>query len=142
MLPRSAVVEIGRDASLLAATALAAHGIGLARYGAGPRATSLAFSTLTTGQLLHALSYRSRRRWGEAPLLFGTVGLSVLAQMGAMVLPPLRNMLGLTRLGAADWGLVLGGAAVPLLVSEMARRGRAVDHVNAGLPARRRTPWL
>ena len=122
LLPRSAVVEIGRDAAILASTALAAHGIGLARYGAGPRATSLAFSTLTVGQLLHALGYRSRRGWGGGGLLLGTVGLSIGAQLGAMALPPLRNVLGFTPLGMADWALVLGGATVPLFVGEMATR--------------------
>jgi Ca2+-transporting ATPase len=127
MLPRSAVVEIGRDASMLAATALAAHGIGLARYGGGPRATSLAFSTLTTGQLLHALAYRSHAAGARSPLLLGTVAVSIGAQLGAMALPPLRAVLGLTPLGVTDWGLVLGGAALPLVVSEMARRGRSID---------------
>jgi Ca2+-transporting ATPase len=124
LLPRSAVIEIGRDASLLAATALAAHGIGLARYGAGPRATSLAFSTLTTGQLLHALSYRSRQAEGNGHVLLGTVAVSIGAQLAAMAVPPLRSLLGLTAPGLADWGVILGGASVPLLVGEMARRGR------------------
>ena len=51
------MIEIGRDAAMLAATALAVQGIGLARYGAGPRATTVGFSTLTIAQLLHALGY-------------------------------------------------------------------------------------
>jgi Ca2+-transporting ATPase len=138
ILPRASIIEIGRDASILAATALAAHGVGLAWYGAGPRATSVAFSTLTIGQLLHALSYRSGRR-SAGSVLPGTVAISIGAQMGAMVLPPLRGVLGLTPLGMADWGLVLGGAALPLVVGEMARRGRVTDARGAGAPGRRRT---
>ena len=54
--------HIAGDASVLAATTLGVHALALARYGAGPRATTLAFSALTSAQLLHALSYRSRRR--------------------------------------------------------------------------------
>jgi Ca2+-transporting ATPase len=134
LLPRAAMIEIGRDASILTATALAAHGIALARYGAGARATSVAFSTLTTGQLLHALGYRSRAA-GAGGLLLGTVALSIGAQLGAMALPPLRAVLGLTPLGMADWGLVLGGATLPLLVGEMARRGRAIDTRTEALPS-------
>jgi Ca2+-transporting ATPase len=124
MLPRSAMVEIGRDASILGATALAAHGIGLARYGGGPQATSLAFSTLTAAQLLHALAYRSRGQGNGRGILIGTVAASIAAQVGAMALPPLRSVLGLTPLGLADWGVVLGGATLPALVTEMNRRRR------------------
>jgi len=135
LLPRAAMIEIGRDASILATTALAAHGIALARYGAGARATTVAFSTLTTGQLLHALGYRSRAAGAGGGLLLGTVAVSIGAQLGAMALPPLRAVLGLTPLAMADWGLVLGGATLPLLVGEMARRGRAIDTRTEALPS-------
>lgn len=139
ILPRARVIEIGRDASILAATALAAQGIGLARYGAGPRATSVGFSTLTIGQLLHALSYRSRRGSAGGSVLPATVAVSIGAQLGVMALPSLRGLLGLTPLSVADWGLVLGGAGLPLLVGEMARRGRANDARGVGVPEPRRT---
>jgi hypothetical protein len=33
-------------------------------------------------------------------------------------------VLGLTPLGLADWGVVLGGATLPALVTEMNRRRR------------------
>ena len=138
ILPRASLIEIARDASILGATALAVHGLALARYGAGARATSVAFSTLTIGQLLHALNYRSRRASTGGSVLTGTVALSVAAQVGAMTLPPLRGVLGLTPLGLADWALVLGGAAVPVLVGEMARRGRVDDARGAGMPEPRR----
>ena len=139
ILPRASLIEIARDASILGAAALAAHGIGLARYGVGARATSVAFSTLTIGQLLHALSYRSRRGPRGGSVLPGTVAVSIGAQVGAMTLPPLRGLLGLTPLGVADWGLVLGGAALPLFVGEMARRGRVDGARGAGGPEPGRT---
>ncbi len=124
MLARPALFEIGRDASMLAVTALAAHGVGLARYGPGPHATSVAFSTLTTAQLLHALTYRSGVAGSR--VLFGTVAATIGLQMGAMIVPPLRSVLGLTPLGLGDWGLVLGGAALPFVAKEIGRRNRAV----------------
>jgi Ca2+-transporting ATPase len=127
MLPRAALVEIGRDASILAGTTLAAHAVGLARYGAGPRATSVAFSTLTASQLVHALTYRSQRRGAGSRVLLGTVAATLGLQVGAMALPPLRGILGLTPLGLGDWALVGAGAALPFVVNELARGGRSIE---------------
>src|SRR5258705_9093515 len=60
ILSRPTLFGIAADAGLLAATTLGVHALALGRHGAGPRATTLAFSTLTVAQLLHALDYRSR----------------------------------------------------------------------------------
>jgi len=127
MLSRAALVEIGRDASILAGTTLAAHAVGLARYGAGPRATSVAFSTLTASQLVHALTYRSQRSGAGSRVLLGTVAATLGLQVGAMALPPLRGILGLTPLGLGDWALVGAGAALPFVVNELARGGRSIE---------------
>src|SRR5262249_7359489 len=59
ILSGPALVRIGIDGGLIAATGLGAYGVALARHGAGPIATTVAFSTLTGAQLLHALSCRS-----------------------------------------------------------------------------------
>src|SRR5205807_2676897 len=50
MLSKTTLLGISRDAGVLAATTLGVHALALARYGAGPRATTLAFSTLTSAQ--------------------------------------------------------------------------------------------
>jgi Ca2+-transporting ATPase len=126
-LARSARVEIGRDASILAGTALGAHALALARYGAGPRATTVAFSTLTIAQLLHALTYRSRNGGAGGKALLATVGGTVGLQLGAMALPPLRAVLGLTPLGLGDWAVVGAGAALPLLVNRLVRAEPGVE---------------
>src|SRR5207248_2269801 len=73
MLSKTTLLGISRDAGVLAATTLGVHALALARYGAGPRATTLAFSTLTSAQLLHAFTYRSR-----APRDAAGAGRSVL----------------------------------------------------------------
>jgi Ca2+-transporting ATPase len=131
MLSRSALADIGRDAGVLAAAALGVHGLALARYGPGSRATTLAFSALTTAQLLHALTYRSRPRDGSrtlpAPLLLGAVGGTVGAQIAAMAFAPLRRLLGLVPLAASDWLLVTAGAVLPLILNEMRSRRGAAD---------------
>ena len=127
ILSRPVLGEIARDASLLSATTLGAHALSLARYGAGPRATSVAFSTLTSAQVVHALSYRSAvDRPGAPPrrlVLLGVVGATLALQLGAMTLPLLQRLLGLTPLSLADWALVAGGTAIPLVVGQL-KRGR------------------
>jgi Ca2+-transporting ATPase len=130
ILSRRELTTIAADGAILAATALGAHGLAAARYGVGPRATTVAFSTLMGAQLLHALRCRSANRSGlsrlrESPLLVGTIGASLAVQGAAIAAPPLRRLLGTTPLSLADVALVAGGAALPLLARE-ARRATTV----------------
>ena len=46
---------------MLTAGSLGAFGYGIWRYGLGMQASTLAFHSLTTGQLLHAVSCRSEK---------------------------------------------------------------------------------
>jgi Ca2+-transporting ATPase len=121
--------EIVADGAVLSGVALGAQALGLARHGAGPQAATLAFATLTTGQLVHALRYRATPDpetrtatppTSRVPLV---VTATVAAQLGAMVLPPLRRLLGVTPLGALDWLVVAGGALAPAALHEARRRG-------------------
>jgi Ca2+-transporting ATPase len=121
LLSRATLVEIAKDGALLAATTLATHGLAVARYGAGPRATTVAFSTLTSAQLLHALRFRSGGSAAPSPLLSGIVAASLALQAGTLLAPPLRRLLGLAAPSAGDWALIAGGAAVPFLYNEAKR---------------------
>jgi Ca2+-transporting ATPase len=125
MLSRGMLLEITRDAGVLAATTLGVHGLAVARYGAGARSTTLAFSTLTTAQLLQALAYRSGAPGGAGRAsrspLFGVVAASVAAQVGGMAFPALRRVLGLTPMSPSDWALVGGAACIPAVVNEIRR---------------------
>lgn len=115
ILSRSRLVEIGGDAATLSFATLGVHGLAVARYGAGPHATTIAFCTLTAAQLVHALSYRSG--WSEPnriPLLETVVGGTLAVHLTAMTASPLRRVLGTTVLSASDWTLVASGVAVPL----------------------------
>jgi Ca2+-transporting ATPase len=51
--------RIGFESAVLSAGTLGAYGYGIARYGIGPQAGSLAFMTLSVAQLLHVISCRS-----------------------------------------------------------------------------------
>jgi Ca2+-transporting ATPase len=91
----------------------------------GPQASTLAFTSLTTGQLLHSLSCRSATHSVfDGPslpanpyltaALVGSLGLQALA----LVVPGLRSLLGVTPINLID-GLVIGaGAVLPFVVNE------------------------
>src|SRR3989442_13097159 len=50
------------ESATLSAGALGAYGYGLMRYGMGPQAGTLAFTSLTTGQPLQAMTSRSGKK--------------------------------------------------------------------------------
>jgi Ca2+-transporting ATPase len=116
----------------LSAATLGAYGYGIARYGTGPQASTLAFTSLTTGQLLHAISCRSEthqvlsaeplppNRYLDLALLG-----SLAVQAMTLVVPGLRSLLGIAPIGFLD-GLVIGGSALlPLVVNETSKSLRA-----------------
>lgn len=123
--------RIGVEASVISAGALGCYGYGLARYGMGPRASTLAFLSLTIGQLLHTLSCRSEThtifdRQGLPPNRYLTAALGgTFALQGlAMIIPGLRSLLGITAIGLADMLVIGGTSTVPLLVNETIKNGR------------------
>src|SRR5262249_34483446 len=125
LLSPSVLTGIGVDAAFLAMSTLGAYGVAVARHGAGPPATTVALSTLTSAQLLHAFQHRARGdgAFGLAPspMLSSVVAGSLALQLGTLVVPPLRRLLGLTVPLAGDWALIAGGAVAPLLVNELRR---------------------
>ena len=138
--PTEAVIrrnDLGRmamESGVISLGALAAYGFGLARYGQGMQAGTLAFNTLTVAQLLHSLSCRS-----DDPVLFGAhrlapnpymdlaLGGSLALQGLAVLAPPLRALLGSSLPGLLDLAVIGAGATLPLLLNEATktmRRGR------------------
>jgi Ca2+-transporting ATPase len=119
-----------RESGLLSVGALAGYGYGLARYGQGARAGSLAFNTLVLGQLLHALTCRSERYGlfarGNLPhnrYLDMALGASGALHALALTVPRLRRLLGTTPPVLPDLAVTLAGAALPLLVNELVKAG-------------------
>ena len=120
--------RIGFESAMLSAGALSAYGYGILRYGIGQRAGTIAFSSLTIGQLLHAISCRSEKHSifnsaganGLQPnrYLDAAISGSLILQALAMLIPGLRNLLGIVPISLLD-GIVIGGsAALPLLINE------------------------
>jgi Ca2+-transporting ATPase len=129
LLRRADFTRIVLEGTLLAGGTLGAYGWALRRYGAGPKTGSIAFMTLTIAQLFHALSCRSEyrtifdRELGpmNLPLKAGVTG-SLALQLVAATVPGLRSLLGLGRLGPADWLAIGLGAGVPLLTNEALKK--------------------
>jgi Ca2+-transporting ATPase len=146
--PRSAALLDARDwrtvafdGGMITAAALAAFLYGIGRYGPTPRAKTIAFMTLTSAQLLYALSARSetplavfgKGRLRRNPWLSRTVVLSLGAQAATVLFPPLRALLRTAPIGLADAVVVAACAAAPTLGREAMKRLR---HAPAGTTRR------
>jgi Ca2+-transporting ATPase len=128
IIGKAELKRYAREASVIAGGALAAYFYGVARYGPGPRSSTIAFNTLILGQLMHAMSCRSdrygifsRRPSGRNRELERAIGASVALQVFANVVPGLRRLLGLTSVNATDILVTLIGAGIPLLANETAK---------------------
>ena len=60
--------RIAVESAVLSAAGLSAYGIGIRRYGIGPQASTMAFLTLASAQLLHAITARSQLACTQAPM--------------------------------------------------------------------------
>lgn len=129
IVTRSDLKRITVEAGVISIGAMSAYGYGIARYGLGLRASSMAFLSLTFGQLIHALSCRSDQHtiFDSEPLppnkyLNVALAGSFLLQAMTFVIPGLRSLLGIGPIGLID-SLVVGSASVaPLLVNEMTKK--------------------
>jgi len=132
LLSRDALVTTGLDAAVMAATTLGAFGFALRRSGGDSLvASTVAFSTLSAGQLLYALACRSDERSGLRGLgdnraLVAGVGGMLALQAATVVVPPLRAVLRTTPLGIIDLAVIGAGAIVPLAVRETMKGLRPV----------------
>ena len=124
------------ESGAITAGALGAYGYGLMRYGLGAQASTLAFHSLTTGQLLHAISCRSEthsifssEKLPPNRYLTMALGGSLGVQFLTMVVPGLRSLLGLAPVGLLDGLVISGSALLPLLVNEATKKP-PVDGVN------------
>ncbi len=113
------------ESLLMTAAALASYGLGTLRAGPAVGGT-MAFTTLTTSQLLHAVSSRSEHasvlRPGSLPpnpQLRRAVVISLGAQALTVLLPPLRRLLGSAPLGPLQATAAGVAGALPFLAVEI-----------------------
>jgi Ca2+-transporting ATPase len=137
LLSRNDFATTTFDAGVMAAVTLGAFGLTWRRAGDAARASTVAFSTLSTGQLLYALACRSGTqpglyRLGDNPMLLAGVGGMLGLQAATVLVPPLRALLATTPLGLADLALVGAGAAAPVLVREALKTRRQGESTQGG----------
>lgn len=113
------------ESAVISAGALSAYGYGILRYGFGPQASTLAFTSLTFAQLLHAISCRSDKvsifsvqKLPPNRYLNIALGGSFALQAVALFTPGLRSLLGITRMGLFDYLIAGATAFIPLFVNE------------------------
>ncbi|MBV8142487.1 MAG: cation-translocating P-type ATPase [Verrucomicrobia bacterium] len=122
--------DLGRivgESAALSGGALAVYGYGLL-HGPAARASTMAFTSLASGQLLHAVSCRSATHsvlgGGTLPAnhyLTAALGASYSLQAAAFLIPGLRNLLGLSSLSGADVIVAAAGAVIPFVGNETAK---------------------
>lgn len=121
------------DSSMIAASSLASHFVGLMRYGPGPETRAMTFLSLSLGQLLYALTcqrsdIRKVRpdRLLENRMLDAALLTSSATAVMPFFVPPLRRLLGIAPIGPGSTAIALLGAVAPA-ASVLARRGVQIE---------------
>lgn len=117
------------EAATLTTASLAAYGYGVMRYGMGPVAGTMAFQSLTTAQILHAITCRSEKRSifdSEKSEPNNYLNLAIAGSLGlqfaAQLVPGLRSLLGITPMNISDIFVVGATSVLPLLVNEATKK--------------------
>ena len=125
IIGKSDFKRIGIESGVISLATLGAYGVGLARYGIGQKASTLAFQSLTLAQLFHAISCRSEKvsiydkeKLPTNKYLTLALGGSIGLQLLTFVVPGLRNLLGLSPLNLFDGAIIGISSILPLLINE------------------------
>jgi Ca2+-transporting ATPase len=138
IIRRQDLRKMARESAVITTGSLASYLYALNRYGRGPQANTLAFHSLTLAQLVHAISCRSdthsifsKGKLPRNPYLNWAIGGSLAVQLLAMLVPGVRGLLGITRMGGLDTLVAVAGAIGPMLINE------ASKHISKnGMPRR------
>ena len=124
VIGRSEYLRLGQQSGVMAASAMAAYLAGMARYGSGTRAGTMAFLTLTSTQLLHGWNARAEGRGAESAPPNATMGNGLLAGFGLLLasqfVPGLNTLLGVAPIGALDFAICAGAAFAGFLANRAA----------------------
>jgi P-type Ca2+ transporter type 2C len=123
ILRRTDLGGLAREGGAIAAGAIASGAWGTLRHGTSPTARTMTFGSLVLGQLLHALNCRDTGA-GSNGTLAAMLGLAAGAQGAALLVPGLREMLGIAALGPLDVTVTLAGGLVPFALNGATRDPR------------------
>ena len=136
IVPKSEFKRITFEAATLSTSSLGAYSYGIMRYGISPQASTIAFMSLTLGQLLHAISCRSRSHsiFSQEKLpanqyLVYALGGSFGLQLLSAAVPGLRYLLKLTPINPIDGVVIASTALLPLLVNEGTKVGNREQRI-------------
>jgi Ca2+-transporting ATPase len=125
ILSRDDYVRIFLEGSVISVSALSAYGYALGKYGFSPRASTVAFMSLTIAQILHTYGCRSDRhsvfeshKLPNNPYIGGAVLGTLALQLVPLLVPGLRELLKLDTIDLIDILVITLAAIAPLLVNE------------------------
>ncbi|MDZ8235582.1 MAG: HAD-IC family P-type ATPase [Nostoc sp. ChiQUE01a] len=120
--------KIAFESATLSVSTLAAYSYAIFRYGISPQASTIAFMSLTSGQLLHTISCRSEKhsifnqeKLPNNPYLNAAIIGSFAIQILAIIIPSLRSLLKITPLNVVDSAVIGSSALLPLLINELTK---------------------
>jgi magnesium-transporting ATPase (P-type) len=94
---------------------------------AGPvQASAVGFTSIIATQLAQTLEAGRVEGTVSRPVV-GAVGASTAMLLGVLLIPPLRNFLGLIAPNPLGWGLVAGASAAAIVVSRLIEFGWRLD---------------
>ncbi|MFN6497381.1 MAG: HAD-IC family P-type ATPase [Nostoc sp. DedQUE01] len=120
--------RIAFESATLSVSTLATYSYAIFRYGISPQASTIAFMSLTSGQLLHTISCRSEKysifnqeKLPNNPYLNAAIIGSFAIQILAIIIPSLRSLLKITPLNVVDSAVIGSSALLPLLINELTK---------------------
>ena len=130
--PKTAIIEpadfqrLGFEAGVISFFTLAAYSYGIANYGIGDRASTIAFMSLVTAQLLHAFSCRSNQPFWQAKLepnkyLILALAVSLGLQFICLIIPSLGSLLKISGVNGIDLAVIAIAALLPLIINEITK---------------------
>ena len=119
--------RLGLEASVISFFTLLAYGYGIAHYGISPHASTIAFMSLVTAQLLHAFCCRSEHPFWQIELqpnhyLSLALGISLSLQFVCLVIPSLGSLLKIATVNAMDLVVITIAAFLPLFINEVTKK--------------------
>ncbi len=119
--------RLGFEAGIISIFTLAAYSYALTNYGIGDRASTIAFMSLVSAQLLHAISCRTDQPLWQTKLqpnnyLTLALLISLSLQFICLIIPSLGSLLSVTAISFLDALIIVISALLPLMINEATKK--------------------